>query len=76
MNVMNESDKKQMNDIYMNEISTNKLDARPHTALGFIKGYEKAFSLYIVSKRISKYWMYSALCCLGYILIDIIRYVC
>lgn len=37
----------------------------------------KNLIIYIVSTRtISKYWMYSALCGLGYILVDIIGYVC
>ena len=37
----------------------------------------KNLIIYIVSTRtISKYWMYSALFGLGYILVDIIKYVC
>ena len=37
----------------------------------------KNLIIYIVSTRtISKYWMYSALFGLGYILVDIIIYVC
>ncbi len=37
----------------------------------------KNLIIYIVSTRtISKYWMYSALFGLGYILVDIIMYVC
>lgn len=37
----------------------------------------KNLIIYIVSTRtISRYWMYSALFGLGYILVDIIKYVC
>ena len=48
---MKESDKKQMKDCYLAEIKTNALDAKPSTANGFLRGYEKAFSLHVVSQR-------------------------
>ena len=48
---MNENDKKLMNDCYMAEIKTNALDAKPSTVKGFIRGYEKAFSLHVVMQR-------------------------
>ena len=48
---MTENDKKLMNGCYMAEIRTNALDAKPSTAKGFIRGYEKAFSLHVVSHR-------------------------
>ena len=48
---MTENDKKLMNGCYMAEIRTNALDAKPSTAKGFIRGYEKAFSLHVVSQQ-------------------------
>tara|TARA_R110000796_G_scaffold177479_1_gene294298 strand:+ start:60 stop:308 length:249 start_codon:yes stop_codon:yes gene_type:complete len=48
---MTENDKKLMNGCYMAEIRTNALDAKPSTAKGFIRGYEKAFSLHVVMQQ-------------------------
>jgi hypothetical protein len=73
---MTDQETERMTDGYMDEIKVNALRSNTDSSLGFIKGYKKAFSLYIVSKRISKYWMYSALFGLAYMLVDLIRYVC
>jgi len=72
---MTKQEKETMTNGYMDEIRINALRSNTDSSLGYLTGYKKAFSLYIVSKRISKYWMYSALFGLGYILVDIIRYV-
>ena len=73
---MTEQETETMTNSYMDEIRVNALRSNTDSSLGYLKGYKKAFSLYIVSKRISKYWMYSALFGLAYMLVDFIRYVC
>lgn len=73
---MTDQEKEVMTNSYMDEIKVNALRSNTDSSLGYLKGYKKAFSLYIVSKRISKYWMYVALFGLGYMLLDLIRYFC
>ena len=48
---MTENDKKLMNGCYIAELRTNALDAKPSTAKGFIRGYEKASSLHVVMQQ-------------------------
>jgi hypothetical protein len=48
---MKKNDKKQMIDCYNAEVNTNALDAKPSTANGFLRGYEKAFSLHVVMQQ-------------------------
>ena len=73
---MTKQEKETMAYGYMDEIRINALRSNTDSSLGYSKGYKKAFALYIVSKRISKYWMYSTLFGIGYVLTDVIRYVC
>tara|TARA_R110000782_G_C14465490_1_gene373994 strand:- start:81 stop:293 length:213 start_codon:yes stop_codon:yes gene_type:complete len=70
---MTNQDKEMMINSYMDEIRVNALRSNTDSSLGYLKGYKKAFSLY---KRISEYWMYTALFGFTYMLVDLIRYVC
>jgi len=73
---MTKKENETMTNSYLDEIKVNSLISNTDSSLGYLKGYKKAFSLYIVSKSISKKWMYSALFGLAYMLVDLIRYFC